>query len=145
MSAENVALVRSLQLGCDVDVATVLNDPDARSRLREQAARLYEPCVQVTMRLPGMGPVAYSGLDGLGDAWRDWLSHWESYRVETEDVIADGERVVVVHRSYGRPRPGVPEIARRRATIWTVRDGRIVSVDFNVPYAEALEALAPAS
>jgi hypothetical protein len=140
VSAENVELVRSLQLDSDVDVAALVNDDEAADRLRARIARLFHPTVECTMRLPGMAPVAYSGLDGLRLAWRDWLMQWASYRVEVEDVIDRGERVVVVLRGYGRREPGAPEVTRRGATVWTLRDRRISSVDFNVPYAEAVAA-----
>ena len=125
----------------DVDVVTFVSVDDRSGRRREAYGRFFHPTVQCTMRLPGMRAVAYSGLHGLRDAWRDWLKNWASYRVETEDVIDGGERVAVVHRSVGRPRPGAPEVTRRRATVWTVRDGRVASVDFNVPYREALAAV----
>lgn len=138
MSAENVELIRSMHPGPDVDLAPLVNDDDAAGRLRDALEHLFEPSVQGTIRLPGMAPVTYSGLDGLREAWRDWLRHWASYRDEIEDVIDGGERVVVVHRSYGRPKPGAPEIMRRRATVWTVRDRRIARVEFGVPYREAL-------
>ena len=138
MSSENVELVRSLQLDSDVDVATLVKDDAAAERLRATVGSRFHPTVQCTMRLPGMSPVAYSGLDGLRLAWRDWLMQWASYRVEVEDVIDRGERVVVVLRGYGRPGPGAPEITRRGATIWTLRDRRVSSVDFNVPYGEAV-------
>ncbi len=144
MSAENVELVRSLQLDPDVDVATLVNDDDAAERLRAAIGRLFHPTVQCTMRLPGMAPVAYSGLDGLRLAWRDWLMQWASYRVEIEDVIDRGERVVVLLRGHGRHEPGAPEVTRRRASVWTLHDRRVSRVDFNVPYGEAVAADGPA-
>ena len=140
MSAENVELVRSLHVSSDVDVATLVNDDDAAARLRATIGDLFHHTVQCTMRLPGMAPVVYSGLDGLRLAWRDWLRQWASYRVEIEDMLDRGERVVVVVRGHGRREHGAPEITRRGATVWTVRDGRVSSVDFNVPYGEAVAA-----
>lgn len=131
--------------GPDVDFAPLINDDDAAGRWRKTLERLFHPSVRGTMRLPGMAPVTYAGLDGLRAAWQDWLRHWSSYRDEIEDVIDDGERVVVLHRYRARPRPGAPEITRRHATVWTMRESRVASVDFNVPYDEALAHLGPAS
>jgi len=141
VSAENVELVRSLQLGPEVDVVSFVSVGDPPDERQGALERLFDPAVECTMRLPGMAPVAYLGLEGLRDAWRDWLKHWASYRVETEDVIDGGERVVVVHRSRGRPGSDAAEVTRRRATIWTLRDNLVTSVHFNVPYAEALAAI----
>ena len=36
------------------------------------------------------------------------------------------------------PSPVADVVTRRRATVWTIRNGLIVRVDFNVPYDEAL-------
>jgi len=131
--------------GPDVDLAPIINDDEAVSRWRAALAPSFQPSVTATIRLPGMAPVTYSGLDGLVAAWRDWLKHWTSYRDEIEDIIDRGERIVVVHRYTGRPRPGAPETTRKSATVWTVEGQRIAGVDFNVPYHEALAADAPAS
>ncbi|HMD57178.1 MAG TPA: nuclear transport factor 2 family protein [Solirubrobacteraceae bacterium] len=128
-----------------MDLTPIINDDEAVERWRDALAAVFEPSVVSTMRLPGMAPVGYSGMDGLLSAWRDWLKHWESYRDEIEDVIDDGDRVVVVHRFNGRPRQGAPETTHKHATVWTVRDGRIACVDFNVPYEEALTTSGPAN
>jgi hypothetical protein len=145
VSAENVELVLSFQLDRDGDVAGLLADEDAIGRLRDEIQHSFHRSVQCTMRFPGMAPVLYrDGLDGLQAAWRDWLKRWESYRIEVENVIDAGERIVVVHRAHGRARPGAPEETLRRAGVWTVRDHKIVHVDFNVPVTEALAAVGPA-
>jgi hypothetical protein len=62
------------------------------------------------------------------------------YRNEVEDVIVDGEHVMVLHRGYSRNRSAGPQVVFRRVTVWTLRECRIVVLDFNVPYAEVLAA-----
>ncbi len=139
MSTENVALVRSLQPAPDVDVKALVNDDEAARRNRATVEHHYDPAVQCTMRFPGMAPVTYpGGIDGMREAWKDWLMSWDSYRVEIDDVIDGGERVLVVHRGSGMHSQGSEQVTRRRATIWTIRKGLVVRVDFNVPYDEAL-------
>ena len=141
MSAENVEIVRSMHPGPDVDFAPIVNDDGRAGEWRVALEGLFHPGVRGTMRLPGMAPVTYTGLDGLREAWQDWLRHWASYRDEIEEMIDDGERVVVVHRYSGRPRPGAPEITRRHATVWTLHERRVASVDFNVPHEDALASV----
>jgi hypothetical protein len=141
MSAENVELVRSLLPPPDVDVKALVNDDEAALRQREAVEHSYDPAVQCTMRFPGLAPVRYpGGIDGMRQAWRDWLKSWDSYRVEIDDVLGGGERVLVVHRGTGRHSQDAREVTRRRATIWTIRNGLIIRVDFNIPYDEALVA-----
>ena len=139
MSAENVELVRSCQLGPDADVAVLVKDDEAAGRLGEAIGRLFAPSVQCTMRFPGVAPVTYPrGLPGLRAAWLDWLRQWASYRVEIEDMIDCGDRVLVVNRVRARRRADAPEITLRRANVWTVHDQLIVHVDFNLAYADWL-------
>jgi len=89
--------------------------------------------------------VIFRELQGLRDVWRGWLGHWTSFHVEIEEVIDGGERILTVDRAHGRHQPEEPEDTLRRTVIWTVRDGRIVSVDFNVPHAEALATVGGAA
>ena len=76
MSAEDVEMVLSFQLGPDGDVAALANDEDASGRYRDAVAHRFDAAAQFTMRFPGLAPVVYSGLDGFRDCWRDWLKHW---------------------------------------------------------------------
>jgi len=142
MSAENLELIRSLQPGPEVDVASVLADEILAAEWIGSVAHLFAPDVQGTMRFPGMSPVTYAGgIEGLADAWRDWLRSWSSYRFEVEDVLDGGDRIVVVKIGRGKQRPTAPESSLRRAAIWTVTDGLITRVDFNIPYEEALSSI----
>jgi hypothetical protein len=140
-SAENVELIRSLHPGPDVNIVALVEDEAAAGRLRDVIEHLFDPAIKATMRFPGLKPVTYAGLDGMHEAWRDWLKHRTSYKDEIEDVIGDGDRVLVVHRGYRQDSPDVPESVLRRVTVWTLQQGRIVGVDFNVPYADALPAV----
>ncbi len=139
MSAENSALVLSALPLPDVDVAARLTDDEAVDRWIDEVERFYDPSFQGTIRLPGMAPVTVLGLDGLRGVFRGWLSHWASYQVEIEDVIENGPFVVTVFLAKARRHAtDAPEEERRRTVLWTVRHGRIVRGDFNVPHAEAL-------
>ena len=139
MSAEDVALVRRIAPGPGVDIASTLADDELIAQWLADLQPSFHNSVRTTMRFPGLAPVTYTGgLTGVLDAWRDWLRGWASFRVEIEDVLEDQDRIVLVFRGRGLPRPDAPEITLRRAAVWTVTDGRVASVDFNVPCHEAL-------
>ena len=72
----------------------------------------------------------YSGLNGLRDGFLDWLAPWASYRTEIERLIDLGERVVLLFPDYARRELGVPEVELMGGTIFSVRDRRIVRIDF---------------
>ncbi len=141
MAAENADVVRSIYPGPDVDLAALLSDDEAAGRWVDGTTPWVEPSFQGTVRLPGMMPVTFLGLDGLRDLWQGWLRQWASFRVVIEDVIGGGELFVVIDRGYGRRRADAPEEMLRRGSIWTVHDGRAVHIDFNLLVAEALAAV----
>ena len=143
VSAENVALVTSLYPSPADDVTELVNDDAAASRLREAFGLAFDPAVECTMGFPGEMRVAYTGrgLAGLRAAWQDWLKHWASFHTQVEEVRDGGDRVVVVQRIQGRRRLDGPEETLRRATVWTIRDKRIIHVDFNVSPDQALAAV----
>ena len=142
MSSENVELIRSFHPGLDVDVAALVEDDDAARRMQEAIEHAFDPGVECTMRFSGGAAVRYpGGIEGLRTAWQDCLKHWVSCHTEVEDMIDAGDRVVVIFAVQGRQSPEGPEIALKRATIWTLRDNRVVRVDFNLPLSEALAAL----
>ena len=88
------------------------------------------------------GRASYAGLDGLRAAWLDWLSPWESYRAEIEDVIdAGGGRVLVRTRDFARPNGASREVYFNGATVWSLRDGRVARIEFYWNPEEALAAV----
>jgi SnoaL-like domain len=142
MSAENVELVRSVYPGPEVDVVALMTDEEAAASWIKTVAPHFDPSLEGTVRLPGFAaPVIFRELRGLRQVWRGWIDKWESFHVEIEETIDGGERIVTVDRVHGHRGPDGPEEALRRTSIWTVRDGRIVRADYNVPHAEALAAV----
>lgn len=131
----------ALQLGTKEDAVALANDPAATAAYLQSIAGAVDPSFECTMRFPGLKPVIYrSGLDALHTAWRDWLDHWAECRVEIEGVIDADALIVVFHRLHVRRRGHSTESIIASAGVWTVRDHRIMSVDFNVPQAEARAA-----
>jgi ketosteroid isomerase-like protein len=77
--------------------------------------------------------------------WREWESlfdgAWESVTTEPEEYIEAGEdRVVAVLRLTAVGRGGIT-LERRDAAVHTLRDGKIVRLDYYGSRAEALEAV----
>ncbi len=131
----------ALQLATEDDAVAIANDDGATAAYLESIAGAVDPSFECTMRFPGLKPVIYrSGLDALHNAWRDWLDHWAECRVEVEGVIDADTLIVVFHRLYVRRRGHSSESIVASAGVWKVRDHRIMSVDFNVPQAEARAA-----
>jgi ketosteroid isomerase-like protein len=141
MSSANVELVRRLQPGPDVDLAHLFRDDDAAAELLQGAAHFFPPDFECVMVLPTYGRRTYAGLEGLRAGWLDWLEPWASYRVEIEDFIEIGDRVLVLVRDFGSHEPGGHEIALNGCAVWTVREGEIARAEFFAIRADAFAAV----
>jgi ketosteroid isomerase-like protein len=140
MSQENVEVVRRLNPPPDLDLATLFRDEDTWNTAFDVLLPLYEPNYEVRLFSVG-GPRRYVGREALREAWLDWLSPWESYRAEISEYIDAGDRVLVITDDYGRRAGMSAEVRIHAAAIWTLREGRVVAVDFYSDREQALEAV----
>ena len=87
------------------------------------------------------GEAQWHGHDGLRMFFRDYYETWEDLQDTVEELIDAGDHVVAVVDSRGRGRASGAEVEwGRHASVWTVRDGRIVRVVWFRTRDEALEA-----
>jgi ketosteroid isomerase-like protein len=89
----------------------------------------------------GPSPGSWTGLAGVAEGTRDFLSAWEEVRFEADEYRElDGERVLVlIHRS-GRGKASGLEIERRSgASLFHVRGGKVTRL---VLYLDRDRALA---
>jgi ketosteroid isomerase-like protein len=125
VSEENVDLVRAI----------IAAAPDW-----ERVRSMLHPDVRLDQtRIPDGG--VYHGRDAFGRFFRRWFGTWDDLRLTPERFIEDGERVLVLLRVEGRGKgSGVPVVIHA-ADVWTVRDGKIASLEGYPDPADALEAL----
>nr|MBA2341947.1 nuclear transport factor 2 family protein [Thermoleophilaceae bacterium] len=76
---------------------------------------------------------------GLRRLWLDWLEPWASYYVRIEKLVDKGDRVVALIRDVGRRHDTDATVEIKAGSIWTLREGKVVRVEF-CPREEALEA-----
>jgi ketosteroid isomerase-like protein len=132
MSQENVEIIRRIyDAAARRDSATILS--------------LYDPGVEVDMsRAPCrdlVGKRFYHGHDGLRAFYREWNGAWETVESDVEELIGAGERVVSVETTRGRGVASGAAVELHQCGIWTIRDGRIVRVEWlDATREEALEA-----
>ena len=141
MSAEAVRVVEQIQGSSSTATswrcwATMTTD----RRIRQTLAELAQPDFEVAMVGPGYLPEAARpiGLEGFREAWLDWTSPFESFRIEVERVIDAGDRVVSLVRQIGRTKTGGVEIEASAAAVWTIRDGKLTRVEFHLDREAAL-------
>jgi ketosteroid isomerase-like protein len=71
----------------------------------------------------------------------DWAEAWEDWRVEPEEYIDAGDRVVVLARLAARGKESGLQLVRRDGMVWTVRNGKAVRLDYYGSATDALEAV----
>lgn len=84
--------------------------------------------------------IEFHGADGLIERWWDWLSPYESFRMEIGNLIESGDVLVTCARQFGTPTGGGPEVEAESAAVWWLRDDRLVRVEFHLDREAALRA-----
>jgi ketosteroid isomerase-like protein len=117
------------------------NDAAAAERLTSAVESVAAPDLVSVMIGPDQSFRAeYRGVDGLIEGWRDWLSPYESFRMEVDDLIEGDDVLVTCVRQFGTPVGGGPELEAEGAAVWWLRDGRLVRVEFNLDREAALRS-----
>jgi ketosteroid isomerase-like protein len=128
MSRDNVDLVRSIYAGERGDFS-----------LTEWA----HPEIEYVWA-DGPSPGRWTGLAGMAEGFREWLSAWEDYRLEAEEYRElDAERVLVLTNRSGRGKRSGLELGQTRgakgAQVVPVRAGKVARL---VQYWDRERALA---
>jgi ketosteroid isomerase-like protein len=125
--SENVEIVRSIY--------EAVNRRDFDAAFRDLA-----PDVEFTT--PPRGPTAgtYRGREEIQGFGRELFGAFETWTYEPEEFIESGDQVVVVNKARMQPRGSSAEIELRNGNLWTIRDGKVVSMRVFAKPEEALEA-----
>ena len=143
MSTEAVRVVEQIQdILSKGDVVGVLEAEGASQGVRQTLMELAEPDFAVVMVGPEyLGPAPErTGADGFREAWADWTSPFESYRIDVEQVIDGGDQVVSLVSMHGKTKTGGVQIDAPAAAVWTVVEGRLRRVEFHLDRKLALRA-----
>jgi ketosteroid isomerase-like protein len=93
----------------------------------------------------GPEPGRWTGLAGLAEARRVFLSAWEDFRTEVEEYREpDDERVLVLTQRSGRGKTSGLELGQIRtkgAALFQVRDGKVTRVVYYFDREHALADL----
>jgi ketosteroid isomerase-like protein len=97
------------------------------------------------VRPDGPEPGSSTGLGGMAEAWRDWLSVWEEFGNHADAYRElDDERVLVLTRRSGRGKISGLEIGEMRthgAQLFHVRNGMVTKYVFYFDRDRALADL----
>jgi ketosteroid isomerase-like protein len=133
MSEENVEAVRELFAAFQgVDVGNF-------ERRLDEVREIVDPEVEwVAAPHSLLASEEYRGYDGVRRFWTQFLSAWDEYGVQVDELIDAGDHVVAVLRLRGRTNE--LEVDEARSSLITLRDGRIVRIEPFASKDDALEA-----
>ena len=103
----------------DVSVVLELLDPDIE---------WHEPS-------PSPDAGSHRGRESFERFIRGWIESFDGFRIEPEQVIDRGGRLIAVVRQSGRGHASGVEVEARLAHVWTVENGRAVRWEA-VPHAD---------
>jgi ketosteroid isomerase-like protein len=136
VSRENVELVRR----AFAELATDFPIEELEARLSDAALEeFFDPEIEwvpVTQSLLASG--TYRGYEGVRRFWSEFLSTWEEFEIEAQELVDCGDHVAVVMRMWGRTHE--LELDVTWSSLNTVRDGRVVRVQGFTSRDGALEA-----
>ena len=124
MSDENVELVRHFY----AELAGEGTGREFERRLTDEAlTRFLDPRIEWLPAADSLLAVdSYRGFEGVRRFWGEFVSTWDSYRVEPLRFDDAGDQVAVVVRIVGKTHE--LEVDDTRSTLLTLRAGRVVRV-----------------
>lgn len=87
------------------------------------------------------GNRTYRGLSAVEAATKDWLRSWHWYRIELEELVDAGEKIVALTRHLGRAHGANSDVVSSRADVWTMRNGKAIAFHGYDDREEALQAV----
>jgi ketosteroid isomerase-like protein len=78
----------------------------------------------------GPDPGTWTGLPGMAEGYRTWLSAWTNFRAEPEEyLVLDDERILVLVHNTGRGRTsGLSLDERSAANLFQLENGKVTRV-----------------
>ena len=87
---------------------------------------------------PGLGGVKHDPAE-RSQRLQEWLHGWEDWRCEAEELVVEGDQIVVLCRYRGRGKGSGALVDTKGAHVWTLRDGKVIRL---VVFATRERALA---
>jgi ketosteroid isomerase-like protein len=74
----------------------------------------------------------YPGVQGFREALSDWITPYERFRLEIDEVIPHDDRLVFLVRQVGTTKHGGVEIETASGAVWDLEDGCITRASFYI-------------
>jgi hypothetical protein len=94
----------------------------------------------VTLMVSEAASLDYKGVEGFREAWTDWLSPYESFRIELDEVIQLEDKLVFVVRQIATTLHSSVEVETPSAAVWWFEDARVRQAAFHLDRQAGLKA-----
>ena len=91
----------------------------------EELEQMYTPDVVLDLNARVFNPKVYEGYDGLRQFYAESREVWEEVTLTIHEIIAEGDRYVVLGDGRSRGRGSGMEVSAGFTGIWTVAGGRL--------------------
>jgi ketosteroid isomerase-like protein len=105
---------------------------------RESAREAYHP--DVVMIRPVIDSRVTHGLSAMEEANEAWRRSWEDYRMDIEEAFDAGDSVVAIIRQRGVGKDTGAEVELLTYGVFSLRNSKIIRVEFFDSKTAALEA-----
>jgi ketosteroid isomerase-like protein len=126
MSEENVEIVRP--------VYEAFNRRDWDAVFRD----MHPDFKATTKRGPNAG--THHRREGAQAFFEDYVAAFDDLTAEPKRFLASGNQIVVLVTQRGKPKGGEVQVAVRNGHLWTLEDGRVLSMETFPNPQDALEA-----
>src|SRR4051794_32778450 len=82
----------------------------------------------------------YVGFDGFRSWLRDWGAAWDEWHVEVEEIRDAGDSVLALVHQTARGQASGVELDSHDGMLFTMRDGKVVALDYYTGRERALAA-----
>jgi ketosteroid isomerase-like protein len=108
-------------------------------------ADVFAPDIELSIEDDFPDILIEPGYLGFLAAMRMWLSSWEDFAVEANELIDLGDQVVAIVKWHGISKYSGGLVKRTGAHLWKMRDGQAVSLKLCRDRAEAFVAASVAA
>jgi SnoaL-like domain len=118
---------------------TVLDGPEGIEQMVEVLRVRAHPEFVTVMTSESAMPTEWAGIEGFREALSDWISPYESFRLEIDEAIVEEDKLVFLARQVATTKHGGVEVETESATIWWLEEGLIRRAVFYLDQKEALK------
>jgi hypothetical protein len=141
VTSNEVEVVRELYSGAPVDLAEIFASESATEAWRSRIESAIHPDFEGgNPTLQGAVFAPLGGLDAFIETWRDWLSAFESWWFEVEEIVPGREgKVAVLLNIRARSKTDRVDMPFEGANVVTVTDGKVSRLHLYFDRKQALE------